>query len=69
MFTSEDRAKIKKDLGEGDFAEILFICMMRNGATFNEIQELDSIIHGVNEYTLNMIIKFTAKYYDLNSLD
>lgn len=66
MFTGEDRAKIKKDLNEGDYGDILLICMMRNGATIDEIQEMNSIIHGTNDYNLNQIIKATAKYYNID---
>lgn len=66
MFTGEDRAKIKKDLNEGAYGDILLICMMRNGATIDEIQEMDSIIHGTNDYNLNQIIKATTKYYSID---
>lgn len=51
---------------EGKGGEILLICMMRNGATMDELQEMDAIIHGNDAYAINTTIKYVAKYLDLN---
>lgn len=66
MYTIEDRNKIKKCLTDGDYGEILLICMMRNGATLDELQEMNSLVSSTNSYTLSKVIQYTAKYYDLN---
>lgn len=66
MFTIKDRDNIKKYLKEGNYGEILLICMMRNGATMDELQEMNSLVSSTNSYTLNKIIQYAVKYYDLN---
>lgn len=68
MYTIEDKNNIKKYLKEGNYGEILLICMMRNGATIDEFEEMKSIVSGTNDYKLHTIIKYVAKYYDLNEL-
>lgn len=42
------------------------MCMMRNGATIDELEEMRGIVCATNEYKLNAIIEYTAKYYNLN---
>lgn len=69
MYTPEDKSKIKRALAEGDFYRILIICMMRNGATLEEIKELESVSYDVSDHVLNKIIEFTAKYYNISKED
>lgn len=66
MYTNEDRRKIAKALTDGDFFDILIICMMRNGATFEELEEAKSISIDASNYALNKIVYFTDKYYDVS---
>lgn len=66
MYTNEDRRKIAKALTDGDFFDILIICMMRNGATFEELEEAKSISMDASNYALNKIVYFTDKYYDIS---
>lgn len=68
MFTAKDKRKIAKALTDGDYTDILLICMMRNGASIDEIQEIDCIIQDTNSHSLNQIIKSTAKYYNIDDL-
>lgn len=66
MYTNEDRRKIVKALTDGNFFDILIICMMRNGATFEELEEAKSISMDASNYALNKIVYFTDKYYDIS---
>ena len=66
MYTNEDRRKIAKALTDGNFFDILIICMMRNGATFEELEEAKSISMDASNYALNKIVYFTDKYYDIS---
>ena len=66
MYTNEDRRKIVKALTDGNFFDILIICMMRNGATFEELEEAKSIGMDASNYALNKIVYFTDKYYDIS---
>lgn len=66
MYTNEDRSKIAKALTDGDFFDILIICMMRNGATFEELEEAKSISMDASNYSLNKIVYLTDKYYDIS---
>ena len=69
MYTPEDKAKLKHALAEGDFYDILVICMMRNGATLEEIKAIESVSYDVSDHALNKIIEFTAKYYNISKED
>ena len=62
MFTNNDKNLIHKWLKEGKGGEILLICMMRNGATMEELQEMDAVVHGNEAYAINTTIKYAAKY-------
>lgn len=66
MYTNEDRRKIVKALTDGNFFDILIICMMRNGATFEELEEAKSISMDASNYALIKIVYFADKYYDIS---
>lgn len=66
MYTIEDKNHIEKYLKEGNYGEILLMCMMRNGATIDEFEEMRGIACSTDDYKLNMIIKYAAKYCNLN---
>ena len=68
MFTNNDKNLIHKWLKEGNYGEILIICMMRNGATMDELQEMDSIVHGNDAYAINTTIKYAANYLDITDV-
>lgn len=42
------------------------MCMMRNGATIDEFEEMMDIVCTTDGYKLNTIVKFVAAYYDIN---
>lgn len=66
MYTIGDKNNIKKYLKDGNYGDILLMCMMRNGATIDEFEEMRGIVCATDDYKLNAIIKYTAKYCDLN---
>lgn len=68
MYTIEDKSNIKKYLKDGNYGEIILICMMRNGATIDELQEMDSVIHSTDAHAINTTIKYVMKYMNLNEV-
>lgn len=42
--------------------------MMRNGATMDELQEMDAVVHGNDAYAINTTIKYAAKYLDITDV-
>ena len=68
MYTIEDKNNIKKYLKDGNYGYILLICMMRNGATMDELQEMDTIVHGNDAYAINTTIKYAAQYLDITDV-
>lgn len=68
MYTVEDKNNIKKYLKDGNYGEILLMCMMRNGATVDEFEEMRGIVCATDDYKLNTIVKYVAAYYNLNAV-
>lgn len=68
MYTIEDKNNIKKYLKDGNYGEILLICMMRNGATIDEFEEMKILVNGTDDYKIHAIIKYVTKYYNIDKV-